>query len=276
MLLLRRTGVCMLRARNSNVSSATLEKSIAVTCWPRAARNSACLPVPQAISSAGPEGRSGKSSQTMLAGSEGGASAASLCLASQSDWLEGIKKAPEHTAQEPKECKREKRFPAPRLDAEGTPAAAGALHVGIVELESRTFNRLNIIDFDAVQIHGTHLVNGDLQTIKLENLVRIGGLVLKRHVVLETRAAATDYSHAQRDGHWALHAHDFLDLGTRNGRQIDHKSSWPPLAGAPAKLSTSLVYQNSQAALQPAVPALKRLVRPHFDKPGTFAYNRMQ
>src|SRR6267378_829907 len=165
MMLLRRTGVCVPRARDSSVSSATLEKSTAVTCWPRAARNNACLPVPQAISSAGPAGRSGKSSRTILAGPAGGASAASLCLASQSDWLEGIKKAPEHTAQEPKGlfCKREKRFRT-ELDAEGTAAAAGAVDVGIIELESRAFNRLDVIDLDSVQIHGAHLVNRNLQT----------------------------------------------------------------------------------------------------------------
>ena len=87
-------------------------------------------------------------------------------------------------------------LPSTELDAEGTAAAAGALHVGIVELESRTFNRLDVVDLNPVQIHGTHLVDGDLQTIKLKHLVRIGGLVFKRHVVLETRAAATDNSHA--------------------------------------------------------------------------------
>src|SRR5260370_33908760 len=196
-LLLRRTGVCVQRERVSNVTSATLEKSTAVTCWPRAARNSACLPAPQARSSAGPAGNSGSSSLTMLAGSEGGASAASLCLASQSNWLAGIKKAPEHTAQEPKGlfCNREKRFPA-ALDAEGTTAAAGALDVGIIELESRAFNRLDVIDSYSVQLHGAHLVDGNLQTIKLENLVCILDRVLKRHGVLETAASATDNSHA--------------------------------------------------------------------------------
>src|SRR5258708_8167512 len=172
--------------------------------------------------------------------------------------------------------KRVKRFPVPNLDAEGAPAAAGALDVGIIELKSRAFNRLDVIDFDSVQIHGTHLVNGDLQAIKRETLVRIAGLVFKRHVVLETGAAAANYSHAQRDRHWALHAHDFLHLGTCYGRQIDHKSSWPPLAGAPAKLSTLTVYQNSQTALQSLVPAMKRLITLHFDKPGAFAYNKMQ
>jgi hypothetical protein len=93
----------MPRARISNTSKATPEKSTAVTCCPRPARNNAFLPVPQAMSSAGPDGRSGNSSRTILAGSEGVASAASLCLASQSAWFEGIKKAPEFTAQEPAE-----------------------------------------------------------------------------------------------------------------------------------------------------------------------------
>src|SRR5206468_5269905 len=53
--------------------------------------------------SAGPDGRSGKSSRTILAGSAGSSPVASLCLASQSVWLEGIKKAPELAAQEPVE-----------------------------------------------------------------------------------------------------------------------------------------------------------------------------
>src|SRR6267378_3822210 len=87
-------------------------------------------------------------------------------------------------------------LPYTELDAEGAAATAGALHVGIVEFESRTFNRLNVIDLNPVQIHGTHLVDGDLQTIELKHLVRIAGLVFKRHVVLEPGAAATDHSHS--------------------------------------------------------------------------------
>src|SRR6266446_420383 len=217
-LLAWRTGVCISRARVSRLSRATPEKSTAVTSWPRAARSNACRPVPHAISSARPFGRSGKSSRTMLAGSEGGASAAALCLASQSDWLEGIKKAPELTAQEPEESFLVRRaLPCAELDAERAPTAASALHVGIVEFKSRTFERLNVIDLNSVQVHGTHLVDRHLQTVELEKLVRIGGLVFKRHVVLETGAAAAD------NGHGVLHAHDFLDLGTGNGRQIDHK-----------------------------------------------------
>ena len=92
--------------------------------------------------------------------------------------------------------KARRALPFTELDAEGAAATAGALHVGIIEFESRTFNRLNVIDLNPVQIHGTHLVDRDLQTIELKHLVRIAGLVFKRHVVLETGAAATDHSHA--------------------------------------------------------------------------------
>src|SRR5882762_5619116 len=169
----------MLRARTSKASRATSEKSTAVTCCPRAARNAAFLPVPQATSSAGPDGRSGKSSRTMLAGSEAGVSAASLCWASQSAWLEGIKKRLLNLRlRSLKESVKAYRvLPCSELDAEGAAAAAGALHIGIVKLESGAFNRLDIIDLDPVQIHGAHLVDSDLQPVKLKNLVRIGGLV---------------------------------------------------------------------------------------------------
>src|SRR5690349_1771728 len=143
-------------ARTSRMSKATPEKSTAVTCCPRAARSRAFLPVPQAISSAWPDGRSGNSSQMILAGSEGGVSAASPCLASHSAWFEGIKKAPELTAQEPEEKFESARaLPCSELNAEGAAAPAGALHIGIVELESGAFNRLDVIDLNPVQIHGT-------------------------------------------------------------------------------------------------------------------------
>src|ERR1700694_5145351 len=196
-ILLRRTRARMPRARASKTSKATMEKSTAVTGWPGPARTSECLPVARAISSAGPAGRSGKSSRTMLAGSEGGVSAASLCLASQSDWLEGIKKSSwAYRSGARKVLKARGALPCTELDAKRAAAAAGALHVGIVELESRTFERLDVVDLNPVQIHGTHLVDRDLQPIEFKNLVRIGGLVFKCHVVLETGAAAADNSHA--------------------------------------------------------------------------------
>jgi hypothetical protein len=48
------------------------------------------------------------------------------------------------------------------LNAEGATAAASALDVGVVKLEAGAFESLNVVDLDAVKIHGTHLVNGNL------------------------------------------------------------------------------------------------------------------
>ena len=112
--------------------------------------------------------------------------------------------------------------PLRELHAEGTAAAAGALDVGVVELEASAFESFDVVDFDTIKIHRTHLVNGDLEAIEVHDLVVFIGLILKRHVVLETGAAAADHSNAKSGRDRALHIHDFLDLTGGNGRQIDH------------------------------------------------------
>src|SRR6266850_7395897 len=152
---MRRIGSPSARARASSASSPAPDQSTAVTCWPRAPRRSECLPVPHATSNAGPRGNNGKSSPTMLAGSAGCAAAVSLYFSSQSDWLDDIKKAPERNAQEPRNSLEAcLAIRLPRLDAEGTSATAGALHVGIIKLETRTFDGFDVIDLDALEIHG--------------------------------------------------------------------------------------------------------------------------
>src|ERR1700730_1588759 len=120
-----------------------------------------------------------------------------------------------------------------QLNAKRAAAAASALHVGIVELEARAFHGLNVVDLDPFEIHGAHLVDGNFQSVKLENLVSVIGLVLKRHVILKPRAAAAHHGYAQRRGRVILHAHDFFDFGAGSGRQINHKVLWPPVAGQP-------------------------------------------
>ena len=50
----------------------------------------------------------------------------------------------------------------PSLDAEGAAAAAGALDVGVVELEAGAFERFDVVDFHALKVHGAHLVDGNL------------------------------------------------------------------------------------------------------------------
>src|ERR1700720_3816750 len=228
-------------ARCSRISSPATDLSTAVTFCRRAASKSVCLPAPHARSSAGPIGSNGSNSLTKLAGSAKALCAAARCRASQSDGalddtLDGLladmKKAPE---QQPRSLRtlafsrRQIATAEPDLNAERTTTAAGALHVGIVELESRTFHGLNVIDLHTFKIHGAHLVHGNLQPVEIQQLVGIVGLILKSHVVLETGTAAADNGHAQSNRHGALHLHDFLDLGARYGRHIDNIPSRPRL-----------------------------------------------
>ena len=116
------------------------------------------------------------------------------------------------------------------LDAEGAAATAGALDVGIIELEAGTLESFDVVDFHAIEIHGTHLVDSDLEAIEVRDFIGLVGLIFERHVILETGAAAADDGDAQGDRDGVLHTHDFLDLSGGNGRQVDHKFSWPPLA----------------------------------------------
>ena len=62
-----------------------------------------------------------------------------------------------------------------KLNAEGTAAAASALHVRVIELEARAFYGLNVVDFHAIQIHGAHLVYGDLEPIEVHHIVGFAG-----------------------------------------------------------------------------------------------------
>jgi len=78
----------------------------------------------------------------------------------------------------------------------------------------------NVIDLNALEIHRTHLVHRNLQTVKLENLVRVRSLIFERHVVLETRAAAANHSNAQRDRNWALHVMISLTLVLATGVKL--------------------------------------------------------
>ena len=86
-----------------------------------------------------------------------------------------------------------------RLDAEGAAAAAGALDVGVVELETGAFDGLDVIDLDAVEVHLAHLVDQNLEALEFVHVVRGILGVVKSHVVAEPGTAAAYYSDAQRD-----------------------------------------------------------------------------
>src|SRR5713101_6463015 len=107
-------------------------------------------------------------------------------------------------------------------DAKGTPAPASALHVGIVELEAGALQRLDVVNFDAAQVHQAHLVYEDLQALKVVNAVGAVRGVLEGHVVLEAGTASADHGHAQRAGAGALPSHDFFHLADRCRSQVDH------------------------------------------------------
>ena len=104
------------------------------------------------------------------------------------------------------------------LGAEGAAAAAGALDVGVIELEAGAFDGFDVVDLDAIEVHGTHLIDGDLQAVEIENLIGVAGRVLKRHMVLEAGAATTNDRDAKGRGRGVLHPHDFFDFRCRCGR----------------------------------------------------------
>src|SRR6202050_488781 len=59
------------------------------------------------------------------------------------------------------------------LNAEGTAATASALHVRVVKLESGAFDRFDVVDLDAFQVHFAHLVNEDFQALKFVHVVAV-------------------------------------------------------------------------------------------------------
>src|ERR1700751_329575 len=113
-----------------------------------------------------------------------------------------------------------KRFPGvetsknqPALNAERAAAAASALDVRVVELEARTFDGLDVIDRDAVEIHFAHLIDEYLQAFELIDIVAVLiNLILESHVVAETRASATHHGHAQPCRAWVLRLDNLFDL----------------------------------------------------------------
>lgn len=108
-----------------------------------------------------------------------------------------------------------------RLNTERGTAAASVFDIGVVKFEPGCFHGLNVIDHATVQIHQGCCVDEDLDAIELEYLVHHSSLVLKRHGVLETGAAAAHDPNAQPCRQWVLGGHDLPHLGARLGRKDD-------------------------------------------------------
>src|SRR5262249_4759207 len=93
----------------------------------------------------------------------------------------------------------------------------------ILELEAGGLQRLNIIHYAAVQIHGGSGIHEYLEPFEGINLVHYPRSVLKRHEVRECGATAADYTDAQPGWQRILLSHDLLDLETSCLRQIHRR-----------------------------------------------------
>ena len=90
------------------------------------------------------------------------------------------------------------------LDAEGRSAAAGALHVRIFELEARAFERFDVVDNAAVEIHHRGRVDVNLEAIHVERLVHHAGAILELHRVGEAGTSTAHHTDAQAGGNGGL------------------------------------------------------------------------
>jgi len=114
------------------------------------------------------------------------------------------------------------------LNAERTATAAGALHVGVIELEAGAFECLDIVDGNAFQIHFAHLVDKNFQPIEFVNVVGRIFTVFKSHVVAKPRTPSAHDSHAKRNGRWILLAHNLFYFGCRHWSNLNHFSTFTP------------------------------------------------
>src|SRR5436305_424396 len=105
------------------------------------------------------------------------------------------------------------------LDVKRGAATAGALHVGILKLESSAFEGLHVIDYAALQIHKRSGIDEYFEVVEIKALVHHAGAVLERHGIGEAGASTADHTHAQPGGNRILLRHNFLYLGDSNRRK---------------------------------------------------------
>src|SRR6202142_1220216 len=110
------------------------------------------------------------------------------------------------------------------LYGKGTAAAAGALDVRVIELEARAFERLDVVDRNAFQIHLAHLVDKNLETLELVYVVAILiDLVFEGHVIAETRATTAHNGNAQAGGFRSLLQQNLFYLHYCGRRKLNHR-----------------------------------------------------
>src|SRR3712207_1929493 len=81
--------------------------------------------------------------------------------------------------------------------AERGAAATASDRIRVVDLKATTQQRVDKVDIGAGNILRPHRIDAYRQAVRLEVGVAGMGLVVERHAILKTRAAATGDKHAQ-------------------------------------------------------------------------------
>src|SRR5580692_3687169 len=90
------------------------------------------------------------------------------------------------------------------LHIERRTAAAGALHIRVLELESRALERLNVIYDAPIQVHDRGRIDVDLKAVKIKGLIHHACAVFELHGVGEPGTTAAHDTYAQTGGDWIL------------------------------------------------------------------------
>ena len=98
------------------------------------------------------------------------------------------------------------------LDVERRTAAAGAADVRVSELEAGTMGTIDEIDLRSIEVLKTQRIDEEIDAVRLEPLVQVGGCLLEIQVILKPRAAPANDAEPQTLPKQALRSGNFLNL----------------------------------------------------------------
>src|ERR1044071_6997 len=125
------------------------------------------------------------------------------------------------------------------VHAERRSAAARGGGVGVANGEATTGDRVDEIDFGALQVAHADRVDVQLHAVRLEHLVAHAAAFLDHQAVLETGTAAALHEHAQTAAGLVFLGEQLVDLlGCRTGH-VDHSDSSRPLNYTPRTASSA-------------------------------------
>src|SRR4029450_13600543 len=119
---------------------------------------------------------------------------------------------------------RSERAPRPvRSDREALAAGAVVTHVGVVELEPRAHQPLDVIDLRAPEEHGALQIHDQPDALALDDLVSGRLRVAELHEVRVPRTAAAADAEPQTAGRGAAVGEQRADLVRRHRGEGDHE-----------------------------------------------------